>query len=288
MTTRTILLVVLALTCGGSAVVGVSSLIGQPRERTDIKRIVTAAVSMPRGGTLSAKSLKLQDWPKALVPPGAMFSLEDAIDRSALVPLVAGEPVLDGKLASKGAGRGLASMIPMGMRAFTIHTPHVAAGVGGFIMPGNKVDVLLTTTDTGPNDETGGGATTMLLQNVTVLAVAQNIDAPDSNKVDPQELKSVTLLVTPHQVSKLDLGMNKGVLHLAMRNPEDNKDGGASPATMADLRFHQEKPSPLVDLTPLADLLRKLAQATKHEPRPTRIHTIRGTAIGMIKTNHQQ
>ena len=140
-------------------------------------------------------------------------------------------------------------MIPSGMRAFTIRTPHVAAGVGGFILPGNRVDVLLTTSGSGPNDVTGGGATTTLLQNVEVLAVAQRLDAPEANKVDPKEVSSVTLLVTPDHAAKLDLGMNRGLLHLALRNPEDNEEAETRPATMSQLRLHQEPPEKASSLT---------------------------------------
>jgi Flp pilus assembly protein CpaB len=115
--------------------------------------------------------------------------------------------------------------------------------VGGFLLPGNHADVLLTTSGSGPNDSTGGGATTTLLQNIKVMAVAQRLDAPDSNKVDPAEVTTVTLLVTPDQAAKLDLGMNKGTLHLSLRNPGDKAEADTRPATMAQLRFHQEPPA---------------------------------------------
>src|SRR5262249_2669627 len=144
---------------------------------------VTAAVAVPRGGMITAEQVKLVDYPRGLVPPGAISKLEEAVDRGVITPLVPGEPVLNAKLAPRGAGRGLASLVPSGMRAFTITTPNVAAGVAGFILPGNHVDVLLTVTDDSGNQWTGGGSTTTLLQNVEILAVDQTIDAPSSNKV---------------------------------------------------------------------------------------------------------
>jgi pilus assembly protein CpaB len=235
---RTIVLGVLALTCGASAVVGVNQLSRQwetPTSLVETVDVVTAVTDVSRGSLLSSKVLSLRKWPKEMVPLGALTSIADASERSVLVPLVKGEPVLESKLASKDAGRGLAAMIPKGMRAFTIQTPTAVAGVGGFILPGDNVDVLLTTTSSGPTDPTGGGATATLLQNVRILAVAQHLDAPDENKVDPKEMNSVTLLVTPEQAAKLDLGMNKGTLHLSLRNPEDDAMQRPGTATMVEL-----------------------------------------------------
>lgn len=245
MTFRTLTLVALALVCGASAVVGVNQLTKQGDEVSNVATVavVTAAKDMPRGSILSPQVLTIRQWPVGAAPEGALKSVEEASERAVLVPLVKGEPLLEAKLASKDAGRGLAAMIPNGMRALTIRTSHISAGVGGFIMPGNNVDVLLTTTSSGAHDPTGGGATTTLLQNIQVLAVAQRLDAPDTNKVDPKEMNNVTLLVTPDQAAKLDLGMNKGILHLALRNPEDDREADTAPATMAQLRFHQEQPS---------------------------------------------
>ncbi len=157
--------------------------------------------------------------------------------------LLKDEPVVNGKLAPKGSGRGMAALIPKGMRAFTIRTPRIAPGVAGFVMPGYKVDVLLTMNDVRANDQTGGGSTTTLLQNVEISAVDQNIDAPAENKMD-KDLRSVTLLVTPQQAKQLDLGQNKGTLRLALRNEHDKDDARTRSATVTDLRFRPEKSKP--------------------------------------------
>ena len=78
--------------------------------------------------------------------------------------------------------------------------------------------------------------TITLLENVEILAVDQKMDAPPDNKVDTKDLRSVTLLVTPQQANQLDLGQNHGMLHLALRNREDNKAAQTKPATPNDLR----------------------------------------------------
>ncbi len=281
MKSRTLILVVLALICGASAVVGVNQLTqGTEVSMVATEPVVIAAKNMPRGSVLSPQVLTVSQWPAGTAPAGALTTVEEANGRAVFVPLVKGEPLLEAKLASKDAGRGLAAMIPKGMRAFTIRTSHVSAGVGGFIMPGNKVDILLTTTGSGPHDTTGGGATTTLLQNIEILAIAQLLDAPDTNAMNPKDMNNVTLLVTPDQAAKLDLGMNKGMLHLTLRNPEDDLEADTRPATMAQLRFHQEQ---------LNQGTFRLATSIASKParrRVTHIRTLRGTQRGIIRLEY--
>jgi pilus assembly protein CpaB len=257
----------------------------------ELAPIVVALRSVPRGGVIRADSVRTVDWPKQTIPTGALTRVEDAVDRCVIVPLVGGEPVFDSKLASKDSGSGLASMVPPGMRAFTIEAAHLATGVGGFVLPGDSVDVLLTTRSHSRDDETGGGATTTLLQNVSVLAVAQRLDAPEENRLDPKELKSITLLVTPDQAAKLDLGMSLGTLHLTLRNPEDDAEAKTLPATMAQLRFHQEKPpKPVAALGHLvnglingADREEKSQAEETEECQFAEIRTLRGSQRGFIR-----
>lgn len=244
MSARTVVTVLLALVFGVSTAVGVHQFTGHgdvaPKGET--AQVVVVIRDIPRGGLITSDVVRTREWRKEDVPQGALTKPEDSVERCALVPLAKGEVILEGKLASKGAGRGLAALVPSGMRAFTILAPHLASGVAGFVLPGNRVDVLLTINTFGDTDLNGGGITTTLLQKVEILAVDQRLDAPSENKVDPKELRSVTLLVTPDQAAKLDLGQNRGTLHLSLRNPEDIKEADTRPATLADLRFHQEGP----------------------------------------------
>jgi pilus assembly protein CpaB len=231
--------VMLALVFGGSAAVGVNSLVSKSqgaRPNVEMVPVVVAVMDIPRGGMIKADLVRTREYPKDMVPPGAITKVQDALDRAVFIPLVREEPVLDAKLAPRGAGRGMAALIPQGMRAFTIHTPSVASGVAGFILPGNKVDVLLTM------DSKGSSMTTTLLQNMEILAVDQRIDAPAENKVDSNQLRSVTLLVTPDQAAKLELGQSKGSLHLTLRNLKDDQPSDAHPARLADLEGYQEEP----------------------------------------------
>lgn len=244
MSARSLIMVLLALIFGVSAAVGVNSLLNNATApKVETVPVVVASQDVPRGGNITTELLKVKEFPKDLVPAGILARPEDAVDRSVSVPITKDEPVLESKLAPKGAGRGLSALIPRGMRAYSVKVPDVAQGVAGFVLPGNRVDVLLSIGEIGGvRDESGGASTTTLLQNVEILAVDQKMDAPAENKVDANSLRSVTLLVTPQQANLLDLGQNKGMLHLALRNRDDDQAAKVQPATLADLRYRQEKP----------------------------------------------
>src|SRR5262249_49419630 len=160
---------------------------GPAAPRAETVPVVVAAVDVPPFAALTSEMVKTRDCPRDLVPGGALTKVEDALDRCALQPLVKGETLLDPKLAPRAPGRGMAARIPKGMRAYTIHTPTVEAGVAGFILPGNRVDVLLTMEGRGDKDPTGGGSTVNLIQNVEVLAIEQRVVAPAESKVDLKE-----------------------------------------------------------------------------------------------------
>jgi pilus assembly protein CpaB len=218
---------------GGSAALGVNRYVTNQGPGAlagaGAVRVVAVVQDVPRGATLTAEMVRLCEYPRRMLLPGMLTKVEDALDRAVCIPLVKDEPLLKGKLAPKGVKSGMAALVPRGMRAFTILTPSVASGVGGFILPGNKVDVLLTL------EGKRGSITTTLVQNLEILAVDQQLDAPSENRVDPRLLRSVTLLVTPEQAARLGLAHNKGALHLALRNHSDDRLVQTAPARLAEL-----------------------------------------------------
>jgi pilus assembly protein CpaB len=263
MSARTLIIILLALACGGTAATVANELRKQAAAAAEVQTepVVTAADTLERGSIISEASVTVEQWPKGFAPPGALTDKTTAIDRTAVARIVKGEPLFVEKLAEKGSAGSLASMIPRGMRAFTILAQHESTGVGGFLLPGDDVDVLLTTTTT-DKDTTGGAATTTLLQNVRVLAVGTNLDAPDSRKMDSQTRSSVTLLVTPSQAAKLDLGATKGTLHFSLRHPDDHVEADVQPAMLSQLRFQQERPNATTQflgetLTAIANVMSK-------------------------------
>ena len=215
---------------------------GGPGPKNAVVPVVVAVVHPRCGGSITPEAVEIKEFPGVSFRPTPCPGWRTRSIADIFVPLTKDEPVLEGKLAPKGAGRGLAALIPRGMRAYSVKVPDVAQGVAGFILPGNRVDVLLSIGDIGGSNETGGGSTTTLLQNVEILAVDQKMDAPADNKVDTKDLRSVTLLVNPQAGDPADLGQNKGMLHLALRNLEDDKAAQTKPATLIDLRSRRRSP----------------------------------------------
>ncbi len=298
---RTGLLGLLALVFSVSAAMGVYLFTRQPAAKPQVEMVsvVVAAAPVQRGVTLSTEMLTRRDWPKEFVPEGALRELEEAVGRTVWIPLVTNDVVVEPKLATKGSGRGMASLIPPGMRAVTIQTPNVATGVAGFVLPGNKVDVLWTMSQVAHDDQTGGGSTATLLQNIEILAVDQTIEMPNENKVDPRDLRSVTLLVSPTDASKLDLAQNRGTLRLSLRNPEDTLTDVIAMTTLSSMRHSGVAPSvdPQMDISALvADYAEPEPPTTAAAAPPAPVHspeailpirTLRGTSSGAVQLRHQ-
>src|SRR5262245_34699414 len=252
MSFRTVLVVLLALVCGVTAAIGLNAILRAPtpaaaQQGPETVPVVVAVADIGRVTQLTLDLVKVRQYPKHAPPgdPKARFeSIEEVFGRAVLSPIVRGEVILNGKLANKGAGRGIEVALPDGMRAFTILTQNVAAGVAGFILPGSKVDVLLTL-------ETGNSASTfVLLENVEILAVHQVVAPPGDIHVSTNDIQSVTLLVTDEQATELNLAQNKGKLHLSLRNPHDKKPATRNVKTVADLYPAGLKPKPAVDTEP--------------------------------------
>lgn len=301
MSIRTVLVAIMALICGLSAAVAVD----QYRKKDVAKAVVAetieiavAAVDIPRGTTVTPAMVAMRPWPKQHVPPSAITSLDKAVDRTAMTTLIKEEPLLEGKVAD---GRGLAPLIPDGMRAFTIQTPTATSGVAGFVLPGNKVDVLLTLDRRGISGDEG--TTTTLLQRVEIIAVGQLLEAPNDNKVDTKACQSVTLLVTPDQAAKLTLAQSVGTLHLTLRNDSDELAANTRPVTRNELRFLQEQP---VDMSKVADAMKgffdgvaaRIAKKDTDQPAAqvaqppaiTKLHirTVRGSNEGTVTVDRPQ
>jgi pilus assembly protein CpaB len=298
---RTMLVVVLALVFGISAAMAVSrmrsSAVGEVK--VESVSVVVAARNIERGKSLARDYVTVREWPKDQVPEGAASEIDEVVDRAVLFPLVRGEPVLHGKL-SDGHGWGMAALLKPGMRAFTILSQSKAVGVGGFILPGNRVDVLMTVISSGRDDETDGGSTTTLLQGIEVLAVDNNLDPTkaEGDESVPDRLRSVTLQVTPEQATKLTLAQNRGLLNLSLRRDGDAAPAESAPVTMRDLRYDQSRPVggeyEATAIVPAADRRTELEplRPASAELRPVaanspvyrfRIRTLRGTQSGEVQ-----
>ncbi len=293
MSTRSIGVLVLAVVCGLSAAVVLGRLHGTGEAATvETRSVLLATVDIPRGEMIKAESLTVAEWPTAVIPANALTKVEEAADRATAVPILKGDLVLEGKLASKDAGRGVAALIPKGMRAYTIQTAKIASNVAGFVLPGNRVDVLLTLRSM-MNDDTGGGSTTTILQAVEILAINQRLDAPAENRIESKDLQSVTLLVTPPQAELLDLGQNLGTLTLSLRNLTDSAQSTTDPATLATLLHLRPTLPPalggFLGVNPFGQTALKPPTAESKEPKEPKepkptwtIRTLRGSTPGEV------
>jgi pilus assembly protein CpaB len=179
------------------------------------EQIVVAAEKLPLGTRLEAYHLKLAPWPKGTPIDGSFATIEEVLGRGVIIPVLANEPVLDSKLAPAGAGAGLTTAIPEGMRAMSVKVNDVV-GVAGFVLPGTNVDVIVTGTPAGEKDEQ---ISRVILENVQVLAAGQNVERDAQGQ--PQNVQVITLLVTPEDSQKLTLASSDGDIRLALRNPLD-------------------------------------------------------------------
>jgi len=238
MSFRSIVVLLLAGVCGLCAAVALLNAGSFSSARSvAMGKVVIAAVEIHRGELITDKMVRLIDWPKSKMPAQSFSKLDDVVGRVAVMGILADDLVFAGKVAKGKDGRGLAPLIPEGMRAFTILTPTDASLVAGFIVPDHHVDVVLTVS--GSDDASGGGTATVLLQNIRVLAVGQHLDVPRENKMTPKEMKSVTLAVTPEQAAKLSLAQTRGTLHLSLRSETDVATAAVSNVTLRELRFQQ-------------------------------------------------
>src|SRR5262249_20456601 len=168
------------------------------------------------GTVLKDGDIALADWPGA-VPAGANSKPQDLVGRGLVTAIYNKEPIIESRLAPKGAGGGLAAMIPPGMRAVAVRVNEVV-GVAGFVVPGMRVDVLIAGTRPA-GDQKLGTLSRTLLQNLEVLSAGQ--DFKKDNEGKPVAVQVVNLLVTPDQAEQLSLAAAQTTIQLVLRNPLD-------------------------------------------------------------------
>jgi pilus assembly protein CpaB len=180
------------------------------------KAVVVAAKALEMGAVINPEALKLVRVPEESFPKGGFSRLEDVVDRPVISPVLADEPLVEGRIGARGSGAGVAPLIPPGMRAMSVRVNDVV-DVAGFVLPGMRVDVLVTGRPPGRDDS----ITTTVLQNIAVLSAGQILQADSKS----QSIKAavVTLLVTPAQAEVLTLADNEGHIQLVLRNSADHE-----------------------------------------------------------------
>ncbi|HYQ96491.1 MAG TPA: Flp pilus assembly protein CpaB [Candidatus Eisenbacteria bacterium] len=175
--------------------------------------VVVSATDLTFGTKLDKAQLRVARYPKESVPAGSFSDLDSVAGQTTKIFLAAKEPVTATKLSSRGGG--LSMLVRSGLRATSLEVNQVS-GVSGFVLPGDRVDVLCTVDGRGDKEE---AVTRTILQNAEVLASGQRT-AQQDNK--PITVQAVTILVDPMGAEKLALGLHEGKLHLVLRNPQDS------------------------------------------------------------------
>lgn len=181
--------------------------------RVPTQPVLIAAFDIGYGEQVGAMSLKTVAWPQDSVPEGALRSPEEAVGKVVNQDILSGEPVLRRRLVDQITGSTLANLIAPEMRAVTVRVNDVI-GVAGFLLPGNRVDVMATRMVDNRRAETR-----LLLQDLKVLAVDQHTAPGEGN---PVVVRAVTLEMDPVQAAKLVEATEEGTVQLALRNPGDS------------------------------------------------------------------
>jgi len=201
----------------------------QPVEVENVT-VVVARQKIPAFETITSDMIEVREISRTAAPQGALTAPEQVIGQLAQVPIEEGQPIVRSQIAPRTAAQGLTFVIPDGMRAVTVALDPIS-GVGGFVYPGDRVDVL-TTFKRG--DIT---MTKTILQNVEVLAINNITSRPKPRTQQPtdqpsggegeaeapaaEQVKSATLAVAPDQAQSLILCAYEGAIHLVLRPRED-------------------------------------------------------------------
>lgn len=218
----------------------VASIVAPPEPKVEFKSIVVASVPLRYGMELQRSQLTEIPWPQDSLPQGAFPTIDKLLaegNRVVLSPVEVNEPVLLAKLSGPNGRATLSNMLSPGMRAVTIRTDEIA-GVGGFITPGDRVDVVLTRDageiqEVAKNAQGASGSTVtseIVVSDAKVLSVGQGAD---ERKTEPQVANSVTIEVTNEGAQKVALARTVGTLSLSLRSAADASAANSGVTTIS-------------------------------------------------------
>jgi pilus assembly protein CpaB len=238
MQSRLKIALVVAVFFGLIAAYGIYNFLQQQRQaaealRTETQDVVVAAKDIAAGTAITDEMVKKGlvkaiKWPKSSLPPGAFSNPEQVIGKTNRVKILENEPILESRLAGEGAG--LTTRLEPGKRAMAVKVDEII-GVSGFIVPDDRVDVIVTTSPPGTNSQ-DNKLSKIVLQNKRVLSVAQNVEQKDGK---PQLARSITLEVTPEESEKLSLATQEGQVVLALRATGDDGEAKTIGSNKSDL-----------------------------------------------------
>jgi pilus assembly protein CpaB len=237
------------------------------------RELVVAKAEMPMGSVITTENIRVIDFPEQAYPDGGFGAIEQVVDRTVMQHILANEPIVSGKVTDKGAGYGLAPLIPEGQRAMAIAVNQVS-GVSGYILPGSTVDILLTGAPPGQEDR----MTTTVLEKVTILSTGHQ-QRPDASG-QPQNVPVVNVLVTPEQAELLTLATREGSVQLILRNPIDEAEtADKRPGIRTRDLYAKTRPDPPArGPRPQPRVVVRTAPPPPPPPPPVTVEMIRGNS----------
>lgn len=244
MRNRTGPILLLAVIFGGLAAwIAYSRLnLSPPTAEVPTVELMTAALDIPFGSRIEPQAIRAVTYPANLAPPGAITDRDALAGMLAQQDIFVGEVFIERRVGEMLAGSSLAYAISPEMRAVTVRVNDVI-GVGGFLLPGNRVDVMAAKGGRNSKEKAE-----IILQNLKVLAVDQQAR---SDKNDPIVVRAVTLEVTPEQATELFEATQEGAVQMALRNPDDDSEvvkATPTPRPRAPIR-RAVAPAPTPDTT---------------------------------------
>jgi pilus assembly protein CpaB len=179
--------------------------------------VAVAARNLPTGWRVAERDVKLVAWPSSGPVAGGFSKIEAVLNRGLVGSVGENEPLTESKLAPIESGAGLPPSIPPGMRAMSVKVDEVV-GVAGFVVPGTRVDLVVTLRGSGQGQES---MSRTVVSNVLVLTAGTKLDQEQAKDGKPQPSTVVTLAVLPNDAERIALASSEGKISLALRNPLD-------------------------------------------------------------------
>jgi len=239
---RTAVVVGIAVILAATASLGMYRIVSRVPAATaqvNTVNVVVAQHPLKLGTRLTTDHVKLVQWPASSPVPGAFSTIEEVVNRGLISALVENEPLTSAKLAALEAGAGLPPSIPAGMRAISVKVNEVI-GVAGFVVPGTRVDVMVTLSGKNPFEDS---TTRIVVGNAQVLTAGTRYDQEKAKDGAPIPSTVVTLLVTPDDGERVALAASEGQIMLTLRNPLDQNPTVTTGVRTAGL-FGQPAPAP--------------------------------------------
>jgi len=271
---KSLILIFIALGCGLVASIGISQVMDRGGGSTNVEteQILVTLSDIDIGSKFSAQNVKLEDWPKAKIPEGAIRRLEDAKDKFATSRFYKGEPLHSSKIADQLGN--YTNNIPSGYRAMPVKIEEDT--VMKAVAPGDKVDVMVFLRRNPPEIMETGAFT--LLRNVRVFAINTNTERSTDTKGETTNFRTVSLLIKDDYCGELVVAAKMGNIFLTLRRPDDaDKEGGEEVTPIKEILAGKSKAGsePLAQSGPAVPFVEPAGQDTPaHESGPRPLHSM--------------